>query len=147
MSEMTLYDERDTIIAGLKEQLRQAREELAAERAKDSGIEEGVSQLRATLLPLKQGLDRIFGILPETTNTSSMVKPSAAWDSWKQRMGPNSAASKIIDLLMLHRELTHDQIRIQIGTNRMQTVYDAVSKLNKASLLVKNGDKFSLKEL
>jgi hypothetical protein len=48
---------------------------------------------------------------------------------------------------MIHGELTHTQLRIHIGTSRMQTVYDAVSKLNKAALLNKNGDKFSLKEL
>ena len=34
-----------------------------------------------------------------------------------------------------------------LGTNRMQTVYDAVSKLNKAGIINKNGGKISLKEL
>lgn len=46
MSEMMLHDDRDTIIAGLRQQLRECREELAAEKAKDSGVEEGVAQLR-----------------------------------------------------------------------------------------------------
>jgi hypothetical protein len=70
---------------------------------------------------------------------------SAAWDSWKQKMG--GAAAQIIDILMVHGQLNHEQLRIHVGTSRKQTIYDAVSKLNKAGLLVKNGDRFSLKEL
>ncbi len=135
-------------------QLNDAEDALLAERRKTSTIEAGVSDLRKSLAPLYQALQRVFGDIDamgvaESVSSSSAMGPraSAAWDSWKQKLGPNSAAAKIIDILMLHGELTHTQLRIHIGTSRMQTVYDAVSKLNKAALLNKNGDKFSLKEL
>ena len=147
MSEMALYDERDTIIAGLKEQLRQCREELAAERAKESGVEEGVAQLRQALAPLKEGLDRIFGILPVTTaKAPASASHSVVWESWKKRLG-GGAVSTIIDALILHGRLTNTQMAIHVGTNRKQTIYDAVHKLNKAGIINKDGDYISLKEL
>lgn len=147
MSEMILHDDRDTIIAGLREQLRQCREELAAERSKDSGIEEGVAQLRQALLPLKDGLDRIFGILPVTASsgTPGSSRAAAVWEDWKKKLG--GASAKIIDILHLHGELDQTQIRIHLGTNRQQTVYDAISKLNKAGIINKRDGRVSLKEL
>jgi hypothetical protein len=132
--------------------------ELKAERRKNSTVEKGVAELRSILSPLYRALGMVFGQIEvmgvsETAangpaaSVISSPRATAAWESWKQKLGPNSAAAKIIDILMIHGELTHTQLRIHIGTSRMQTVYDAVSKLNKAALLNKNGDKFSLKEL
>ena len=134
------------------QQLADAEDALRQERLKSAAMEQGVAELRTVLTPLYQGLCHIFGEIDRMGVESSSPggaapKSSAAWDSWKQKLGPNSAAAKIIDILMIHGELTHTQLRIHIGTSRMQTVYDAVSKLNKAALLNKNGDKFSLKEL
>lgn len=148
MSEMIMHDDRDAIIAGLRQQLKDAREELAAERAKDSGVEEGVAQLRQALSPLKEGLDRIFGILPTTTAPPPTASPkhAAVWESWKKRLG-GGAVSAIIDALMVHGQLTNTQMAIHVGTNRKQTIYDAVHKLNKAGIINKNGDYISLKEL
>lgn len=139
-----LHDDRDTIIAGLREQLRQAREELAAERSKESGVEEGVAQLRAALSPLKEGLDRIFGMLPVSNGAVARHGNSAVWDSWKSKLtGP---AGKAIDTLALHGEMTVDQLRIHLGcANR--TCYNIVAELNRAKLINKSGGKVSLKEL
>ena len=138
-------------------QLEESEAALRAERQKNAVIERGVAELRTVLTPLYQGLQHIFGEIDATgvdeshgssaSSPASSSRTSAAWESWKQKLGANSAAAKIIDILMVHGELTHTQLRIHIGTSRMQTVYDAVSKLNKAALLNKNGDKFSLKEL
>ncbi len=146
------HDDRDLIISGLRARVRDLEQELQAERLKNIGIDSGVKHLREALAPAYNGLRRIFGEMDgmgvsAEPSAQAAAKPSAAWDSWKQRMGPNSAAAKIIDILMLHGRLTNTQIRIHLGTSRMQTVYDAISKLNKASLLNKNGDEFSLKEL
>jgi hypothetical protein len=127
--------------------------ELLTERRKNKTIEGGVAELRKILAPLYHALGMVFGqidamgIQGEPGPSASAPKNSAAWESWKQKMGPNSAAAKIIDILMIHGKLNNTQIRIHLGTSRMQTVYDAISKLNKASLLNKNGDEFSLKEL
>lgn len=145
MSEMILHDDRDTIIAGLREQLRQAREELAAERSKGSGVEEGVAQLRAALLPLKDGLDRIFGILP-ASELPSVASPrkSAAWESWKSKLG--GKAAEAIDVLMLHGEMNAVQLRLHLQCGK-DYVYNVISQLHKAQLINKNGGKISLKEL
>ena len=75
-----------------------------------------------------------------------LSRSSAVWEDWKKKLGA-TAASKIIDILLLHGQLDQTQIRIHLGTSRMQTVYDAVSKLNKAGIINKNGGKISLKEL
>lgn len=129
----------------LREQLRLSN--LANERDAAANAE-----VRRILQPLYSSLQYLFEQIETTgvgVNTGRPTPPqnSAVWDSWKQRMGANSAAAKIIDMLMLHGELTQAQMRIHLGTNRMQTVYDACSKLNKAQLLNKNGDKFSLKQI
>ena len=140
-------NERDQAIRDLNASLSKAEEE------RDSALV-AMGALRSVLLPLHNGLKAVFmemdaagvpGSAIPSSQESASPRSSAAWDSWKAKMG--GAAAKIIDLLMLHGELNHTQLRIHIGTNRMQTVYDAVSKLNKAGLLNKNGDKFSLKEL
>jgi hypothetical protein len=137
-------------------QFSEVEEALRQERQKTASVERGVDELRTVLNPLYQALQHIYGEIgamgvngAASTVASSAPngRASAAWESWKQKLGANSAAAKIIDILMIHGELTHTQLRIHIGTSRMQTVYDAVSKLNKAALLNKNGDKFSLKEL
>lgn len=145
MSEMILHDDRDTIIAGLRQQLREAREELAAERAKESCVEEGVAQLRHILSPLKEGLDRIFGILPVGGESSSLApRHIAVWESWKQKLGEGPA--KVIDALLLHREMNTQQLAIATGYHRT-TIPAFVHKLTKAGLLNKNSGRFSLKEL
>ena len=146
--------ELEAEVDDLHNQLDDKDAELRRERQKMAAVERGVAELRTVLNPLYQALQHIYGEIDamgvgESVSTAAAptVRASAAWESWKQKLGPNSAAAKIIDILMLHGELTHTQLRIHIGTSRMQTVYDAVSKLNKAALLNKNGDKFSLKEL
>ena len=143
MSEMILHDERDTIIAGLREQLRQAREELATERTKGSGVEEGVAQLRQALAPLKEGLDRIFGILPEVHH-SPASKTSAVWEDWKRKLP--SGEGRAIDALLLHGKLKTDQIRIHVGC-ATRTATNIVSSLKSKGLVVKDGSYYSLKEL
>lgn len=146
MSEIIFHDDRDTIIAGLRAQLQLAREELAVERARESGVEEGVAQLRSALAPLKEGLDRIFGILPTSTSltTSSPAKSSAIWDSWKAKLPPGEG--KAIDALLLHGRLKTDQIRIHIGC-ATRTATNIVSSLKSKGLVVKDGAHYSLKEL
>lgn len=145
MSEMMLHDDRDTIIAGLREQLRQAREELTAERARDSGIEEGAAQLRQALQPLKDGLDRIFGILPVSALTTTPTsKVSAVWEDWKRKLP--SGEGKAIDALLLHGKLKTDQLRIHIGC-ASRTAQNIVVALKSKGLIVKDGAYVSLKEL
>lgn len=150
MSEMIIHDDRDAIIAGLRVQLRDTREELAAERAKGGKVEQGAQALRKALTPFYGALQFIFGEteamgLTDAPEAVQAPQKSAVWDDWKAKLG--GAAAKIIDILHLHGELTQDQLRIHVGTSRIQTIYDAVSKLNKAGIINKNGGKISLKSL
>jgi hypothetical protein len=134
----------------LRQELREAQEEAAGCRREATQAIRGVQELRSILSPLYQGLQRVFGEIDAMgvsgePHPATTVKNSGAWESWKQRM-PGIPA-QIIDLLMIHGELTSEQMRIHVGTKRKQSIYDATFKLNKAGLLNKNGDRFSLKEL
>lgn len=127
--------------------------ELTRERAKSRQVERGAQQLRAVLSPLHQALGAVFGELDAAgideavAATSSAQIPSSnpVWESWKSRLG--GAAARIIDILLLHGELNQEQIRIHVGTNRKQTIYDAISKLNKSGIINKRDGRISLKEL
>lgn len=150
MNEMIQHDDRDTIIAGLREQLRQSREEASGYHSESVATTRGVANLRRQLQPLYSALQQVFGEiegmdLEESPAVTRTPQKSAVWDDWKSKLG--GAAAKIIDILHLHGELTQDQLRIHVGTSRMQTIYDAVSRLNKAGIINKNGGKISLKEL
>ena len=148
-------DDRDETILRLRTQLRESETARLTEQGWANAIEAGVRELRGALNPLYRALRQVFGEIESMGVTEASggnaapqsPRASAAWDSWKQKMGANSAAAKIIDILKVHGKLNNTQIRIHLGTSRMQTVYDAISKLNKASLLNKNGDEFSLKDL
>lgn len=152
MSELMLHDDRDTIIAGLREQLRQTREELTSERSKGGQIERGAQALRTALTPLYGALQHIFGETdamgisgsPAQNSPSMDSRKAAVWESWKQRLP--GIPSRFIDALMLHGELTQDQLRIHAQCAR-GSVADAVSKLWKAGIINKNGGRVSLKEL
>jgi hypothetical protein len=147
-------DLRETL-ASLRRELAQATEradtaekEAASERRKRIAMEKGIASLRLALSPVHEGLLMIFGEMDALgVGEPSGIAPknSAAWEQWKQKLG--GAAAKIIDILHVHGELDHRQLAIHIGTNRLQTVYDAVSKLNKAGIINKNGGKVSLKQL
>lgn len=150
MSEMIVHDDRDTIIAGLRQQLREAREELAQERAKGGQVERGALALRTVLTPLYGALQHIFGetdamgLSGPPADTHSPQK-SAVWEDWKSRLG--GMAAKAIDALLLHRELNTDQLMIHLRTSRRQTAHDTVFKLNQAGIINKRDGKISLKEL
>lgn len=145
-------DDRDTIIAGLREQLRQCREDLAAERAKGGSVEAGAAKLRKILGPLYGALGQIFGEIGEmgvedrTSSSASQTDPrvKAAWDSWKTRLSP--MAGRFIDALMVHGSVNRTQLRIAVGCGE-SSVTNTIYELNKAGLINKNGNKVSLKEL
>jgi hypothetical protein len=125
--------------------------QLARERTKSRQLERGVQELRTTLGPLYGALKLIYGeidamgIEDSSPMATSGRSASPVWESWKNRLG--GASARIIDILLMHGELNQEQIRIHIGTNRKQTIYDAIAKLNKAGIINKRDGKISLKEL
>lgn len=84
------------------------------------------------------GQGHLFGEAPSTEREESV------WESWKQRLGGQTA--KVIDALLLHGEMNTTQIAIAIGTRR-NNIPNLVFKLNQAGLINKNGGRFSLKQL
>lgn len=147
-------------IAALKDELRDVRGALtAATREARQAREDGsraLTNLRRQLSPLYRALQDVFGEL-DAAGASDDVPPSAfgpgtatvdprtaaVWASWKGRMG---AAAPVIDALLLHGEMTTTQIGIAIQRSR-KTVPALIFKLNRAGLINKNGNKFSLKSL
>jgi hypothetical protein len=126
--------------------------ELRAERRKNASIEKGVAELRTILSPLYQALGMVFGQIETmgvptssgSTAASTDSRITAVWESWKDRLGQGPA--KVIDALLLHREMNTQQLAIATGYHRT-TIPEFIYKLNKAGLINKNSGKFSLKEL
>jgi hypothetical protein len=143
------HDDRELIISGLRARVRDLEGELQTERLKNVGIDSGVKHLREALTPVYNGLRRIFGemdgmgISAEPERAAS-PKASAAWESWKHKLG--GKAAEAIDILMVHGELNAVQLRLHLHCGQ-NYIYKVISQLNVAGLLKKNGGKISLKEL
>lgn len=157
-------DPRDKEIEQLKLKLRQAERdasdaERAAERAREDAYR-ALSMLRKQLGPLYRALQAVFGELdaagiadvePASTSsprasdgiTGADPRTAAVWASWKDKLG---AAGKLIDALLLHKEMNTQQLAIATGLHRT-TIPKHIHTLNKAGLLNKNGGRFSLKPL
>jgi hypothetical protein len=148
----------DAELDALRDEVRDLREQLAVAKQavalakREAGAALGA--LRKQLSPLYRALQAVFGELDAAgvEDTATISAPAATdprkraiWDSWKARLGPTCA--KVIEALLLQPDMTNRQIAVAIGTGRIQTVYDAIAKMNKVSLLTKSGDRYSLKQL
>ena len=148
---------RNQQLAAAEKMIGELESELAREKAKSRSVERGAQKLRQQLSPLYQALGMVFGEIEtmgigdsgeSSSPSSSDPRKAAVWDSWVEKLGgKDSFAGKMIVALLQHGALTSKQIAIHIGTKRMQTVYETTLKVNKAGILDKNGDRFSLKEL
>ena len=135
----------------LEEQLREARQQLhEAQQAAKMAVR-AQTRLQKMIEPWWAALSAIRGELVEmvddpTAGTEPRVagKHSAIWESWKTKVSP--LAGKIIDTLLLHREMNTQQLAIATGTHR-NSIPRAIYELNKAGLINKNSGRFSLKEL
>lgn len=131
--------ERNRQLAALDEALRQ-------EKQKTASIERGVAELREVLNPLYTALRHIYGEIDRMGESGGSANPrvTAAWESWKEKLGGHTA--KAIDVLLLHGSMNRTQLRIHLNC-ATGTVVNVVSALNKAGLINKNGSNISLKEL
>ena len=140
-------------IADLLEENRKLRDEIADLREqlrRNKVLEEHEQRtlIRMTLSPLHTALTHLFEQIDtagvRTISGDGPQKNSAAWESWKQKLGGKVAEA--IDVLLLHGEMNAAQLRIHLrcATNY---VFQVISKLHKAGLINKNGGKISLKQL
>lgn len=145
-------DDKDVQIAALQDELADVRRALKAatveaRMARDESAR-ALGALRRQLTPLYRALQGVFGELDAAgavdDGQAAGGGKAAQWEEWKARLGPSCA--KVIDTLLLGGEMTVKAIKIsaRMGEN---TVYQATSKMGQAGILVKNGGKFSLKQL
>lgn len=149
-------DDDVTTIADLMAEVRTLRAELAVAKAEATKAKREAShafgELRRQLTPLHRVLQAIFGELdaagvddaPSSTSGGGDARTVKIWESWKARM-PGGPA-KIIDALMLQPDMNTQQLAIATGVHR-NSIPAMIYKLNKAGLLNKNGQRFSLKAL
>lgn len=152
MAVWTPPDPRDREIDALRAEVKTLRTDLTIARTEAARAQQdadrALGMLRKQLTPLYRALQAVFGELDAAgvedapQNTSPRV--SAVWENWKAKLGGGPA--KVIDALLLHREMNTQQLAIAIGCDRT-TVPNYIHRLNKAGLLNKNGGRFSLKEL
>src|SRR6185437_5134245 len=146
-----VQDPRDDLIESLRGEIsglqQQLQEQRADARRAAVAAARGSQELRRVLTPLYQALRMIFGELDamgvnEGSGESAMPsKTTKVWQAWKDRLGGSPA--KFIDALLTHEEMNAAQLRVAMQC-RLQTVYDAASKLNKLGLITKNNGKYSL---
>jgi hypothetical protein len=156
MAQMMLngnVDNRDHLIEDLQDQVRELQRKLIQagndlHRAQ-TGNARALGTLRNTLEPFYKVLQVIFGAIEdigyaEDTTGPGQAKVHPAWESWMRKL-PGSPA-KMIESLLTQKEMTAAQLRVTMQC-RLQTVYDAATKLKGLGLITKNNGKYSLKEL
>lgn len=132
-------------VDSLKDALASAQADVQRERRQTATA---VGSLRRQLTPLYRALQGLFGELDQLSEGDAPSAPTdarvaAVWASWKSKMG---TASVVIDALLLHGEMNTQQLAIACGKDRT-TIPAYIMKLNKAGLINKNGNRFSLKPL
>jgi hypothetical protein len=133
-------------VSELRFELADTKRALARERAQAA---HATDALRKQLAPLYHALQMVFGELDAIGDATEPAGPhdartKAVWESWKAKLGTGPA--KVIDALLLHGELSTQQLSIATGYHR-NTVPQYVSQLHKAGLINKAGGRFSLKAL
>jgi len=148
----------------LREENRKLRDKVATlqdnlddEKRKNQLVEYAATQMRMQLEPLYNGLQALFGQLEAipfhaVRNTADGVFVDTAdpkrkvWESWLDKFGRDSMASRFITALLDHGQMNVAQLRIAMKCGQ-QTVYDTATRLKTAGLINRNGGKYSLKEL
>jgi hypothetical protein len=144
-------------IEELQADLRKMRQERDKARAEGMAAVSAVNALRDQLSGLYKAMRAIFGEIELVPEAEPQANPSlgrqepqagshaaAAWDAWKSRLG--SPCAKIISALQVHRAMTQTQISIATQINK-KNIPTYIFRINKAGLLNKNGNEYSLKEL
>jgi hypothetical protein len=139
-------------IAGLEQELQEAKVVATAAKQAAADAIEAISALRRQLEPLYKSLRMIFGEISRvdaevitgaksSDRTSGTLTPK--WEMLQSRLGGRQA--EFIDLLQ-HGEMSVAQLRAAAHCD-IRTAYKTIEKMKAGGLLNKNGGKFSLKQL
>ena len=135
-------------IQSLSGDLVRAKEMLEASDRQLATAHKVLKILRKQIEPQYRSLQALFGELDVAgvsgDTTSNTASGDPRWNSWKSRVG--TGAAEIIDLLLLHGQMNTKQLSAAMHRDP-RTVAQYVYELNKASLIAKNGNNFSLKQL
>lgn len=150
--------EDDSKVRRLESEVRSARLERDQARNELETARASIMALRTQLMPLHRALKMVFGEIemvvgddpaPLSSTASNASPPAdarvkAVWDAWKQKLG--SSCARVIEALEVHGDLNTTQLAIAAKMDK-RTVNTAIYKMNSASLINKNGGRFSLKQL
>jgi hypothetical protein len=136
----------------LQDELADAKLKIQEERNRSAKTLRAQGRLHQELSGLYRALKGVMEELPDEEEIPSVAsggavpspRNAAVWNAWKERLG--GQAAKVIDALILHGEMNTTQLVIATGVPR-STMPSIIFRLNKASLINKNGRNFSLKEL
>lgn len=153
VEERSTPDDRDLIIKGLREQIRDLDDQARSERQKAVRIEAGVRELRDILKPLYGALQAVFGEVDAMGIADSPVSVAQnvgtttdpRWQSFKQAYP--GVAAQIIDALLVHKEMGITQVAAFLKIH-YNTAQGALDKLSKAGAVTKDGGRngrYSLK--
>jgi hypothetical protein len=146
-------DDRDTIIAGLKAQLSEVREELRLERKKSEGVMPALEEIQRVTLPFFNILRAVHGELDAlgiasngaAARSAATVAPDSRWDAIKSRLPPRLRDA--IDVLLVHGVMSVSQLAAALKTSRQNCGDNIVKKLKSMGLIIKEGRELSLKQL
>ncbi|HXP82595.1 MAG TPA: hypothetical protein VN976_22035 [Verrucomicrobiae bacterium] len=135
-------------IAGLEQELQDAKNEAVKAKQGASDAAQAIRALRAQLEPLHKALKMIFGEISRVDaeqvsqaggNPSGL---SPRWEMLKKRLGARQ--SEIIDVLQ-HGPMTSAQMSAALHWD-VRTTQKHISAMKVAGYLSKNGNQFSLRE-
>ena len=132
---------------GLRAKVLQLEGDLRTERTKNAGIDRAVQNIRDALGPFYNGMRLLFGEMDAIgvgESQTSSPKASAVWESWKEKLGGKAGGA--IDALLLHGEMTAQQLRIHLKCGN-EYVYKVITKLASANLIDRRDKKIRLKDL
>ena len=138
------------LVTKLEDQLREAREQLEAEKRQRSSLEMAVSALRQLLEPQYVALQAIFGEIEITgiggeSRAVNDDRKLRVWQPWLDKFGDN-LQGKMLRALLDHGPMTAAQLRVPMQCTQ-QSVYNAYDRLVKFGLVSSNSGKYALKKL
>lgn len=140
-------DDSQTVIAGLRAQLREANEALGAERAKAGQAEAGVKELKRLLDPFRRAIGVIYGEIDamgiqDAPTQSSSGQSNPKWEMWKKRFP--GRGSELIDLLLVHEQMNTKQLSVALKCDP-RTLAQLIFKMKP--VISKNGGLYSLQNI
>lgn len=137
-------------IAGLEQELEQAKEELRSTKQASANAIRAVNVIRRQLEPWHHAMKLLFEEInrvgvdsEELVSGDSSGSLSPKWQMMKQKLGHREA--QIIDALQ-HGGMTVKQMTAVLHWD-IKTVYRFTKKMTDSNLLINEGGKFSLRNL